>query len=218
MALKPTVFLLSLVERKVATPLGGLVVRGYERFRESYFHWFKKKKPRDVDADLKTRFCARPFESLEMQENGSIYLCCPVWLPTRAGNLVSGNAREIWNSERARAARAAILDGSFAYCNKEMCPEIQAGTLPTIEEARKDPRHREIIDEKKTVIDGIPRFINFSHDRSCNLTCPSCRTQRISHVKGAAYTLTKKLHDKLVAEFLTEPSDQDFTLSVTGSG
>ena len=218
MAFKPTVFLLSLVERKVATPWGGLVARAYEQVRESTFHWFKKTKPRDLDADLKTRFCARPFESIEMQENGSIYLCCPVWLPTRAGNLVSGNAREIWNSERAQAARAAILDGSFALCDKEMCPEIQAGTLPTIEEARKEPRYREIIDQKKTVIDGIPRFINMSHDRSCNLTCPSCRTQRISHVKGAAYTLTKKLHDKLVAEFLTEPSDQDFTLSVTGSG
>jgi sulfatase maturation enzyme AslB (radical SAM superfamily) len=216
--MKPTVFLLSLVERKVATPLGGLIARLYERLREADFRWRKKDKPSEADAGLKGRFCAKPFESIEMQENGSIYLCCPVWVPTRAGNLVSGNAREIWNSQRAQAIRAAILDGSFAYCDKAMCPEIQAGTLPTVDDARKDPRYRAIIDAKQTVIAGIPRFINMAHDRSCNLSCPSCRTQKISHVKGAAYNLTKKLHDKLVDEFLGEPSAQDFTLSVTGSG
>jgi len=216
--MKPTVFLLSLVERKVATPLGGLAARAWERLRETHFRFFKKNRPSDLDANLEGRFCAKPFESIEMQENGSIYLCCPVWVPTRAGNLVSGNAREIWNSERARDIRGAILDGSFAYCNKTLCPEIQAGTLPTIKEAKKDPFVREVIEQKKTVIDGIPRFLNMSHDRSCNLSCPSCRTQKISHVKGMAYNLTKKLHDKFVGEFLDEPSEQDFTLSVTGSG
>ena len=64
----------------------------------------------------------------------------------------------------------------------------------------------------------MPAFINMAHDRSCNLSCPSCRTQKIMYGKGAAYETRKKTHDQFVREFLTEGTDQDFTLSVTGSG
>src|SRR6185503_6876369 len=107
---------------------------------------------------------------------------------------------------------------SFSHCNHEVCPDIQAGTLPTRAKASRDPRLREIIDGNKTVLEGIPRFINFSNDKSCNLSCPSCRTERIQFNEGPGYEVRKRLHDRLVAAFLTKPTDQPFTLSVTGSG
>ncbi len=86
---------------------------------------------------LKGKFCPKPFERFELQENGSVYLCCPGWLPRPAGNLNSDSAARIWNSDQAQAIRRSILDGDFSYCNKALCPEIQARSLPTRNEASK---------------------------------------------------------------------------------
>ena len=219
--MKPTVFMLSLVERKVATPLGGLLARIFERARETHFGLFKKNKTSDLDADLKGRFCAKPFESIEMQENGSIYLCCPVWLPTRAGNLVSGNAREIWNSERAQAiARRRSSTAASPYCNKDDVPGDSGGHLADDRRGQEGPdQPRDHRREER------PSSTASRASSTCRTTARATfhlpelpHPEASAMSKGMAYTLTKKLHDKLGGEFLTEPSDQDFTLSVTGSG
>jgi MoaA/NifB/PqqE/SkfB family radical SAM enzyme len=167
---------------------------------------------------LKDRFCDKPFNHFELLENGSVYLCCPSWLRWRAGNLHDQSAEAIWNSPVAQEVRRGILDGSFRHCNHELCPEIQAGTLPTRAEASRDPRLRDIIAGNQTVVEGMPRFINFSNDKSCNLSCPSCRTQRIQFNDGPGYDARKLLQDRLTTAFLTKPTDQGFTLSITGSG
>jgi len=99
-----------------------------------------------------------------------------------------------------------------------LCPVIQARSLPTRAQASRDPRLRDIIAGNKTVVEGIPRLINFSHDKSCNLSCPSCRTQRILHSEGSGFDARKLLQDKLIESFLVKPSDQPFTVSITGTG
>ena len=177
-----------------------------------------KQPPIGSDADLKNRFCPEPFENFSLFEDGKVFQCCPAWLPFSAGNFLVNNGADVWNSEQAQAIRASILDGSFSYCNRSVCPKIQAGTLPTIAQARNQPLYRAIIDEKKTVINGIPRFLNLCNDLSCNLSCPSCRVAKINHVTGEGYDRAQQLQDKVVAAYLSEPSEQAFTLSITGSG
>ncbi len=193
------------------------------RMAEAVFEWraglrARRNRNQKADTGLKERFCVRPFETFELAENGSVFLCCPSWLRQRAGNLHEQSAEAIWNSEAAQDIRRGILDGSFSHCNHEVCPSIQGGTLPTRAEASGQRRLREIIAGNKTVMEGIPRFINFSHDKSCNLSCPSCRPGRIQFNDGPGYESRKSLHDRLVEAFLTKPTDQPFTLSVTGSG
>lgn len=214
----PGVFLFHQAEKLLGTAVGGPLMRLFERLREIRFRLVKQKRRYPVDPALEARFCPKPFIDVAVQENGSMFLCCPPWLPTRAGSITGSNARKVWNSKRARAIRRSIHDGNFQYCNKTLCPSILAGTLPTKEEARQDPFLRDIIDKRKTTVGGIPRFINMSHDRSCNLSCPSCRTQKISYAKGPAYDRRKALHDAFMGEFLSEPSDQEFCVSVTGTG
>ena len=170
------------------------------------------------DADLKTRFCGVPFEHFELLPNGDVFQCCPTWLPSSAGNFRAASGNEVWNSKQAQAVRASILDGSFSFCRRNLCPHIQSGDLPTIAQARENPAQRDIIDNKKTIVEGIPAFLNLCNDLSCNLSCPSCRVEKINHVRGDGYDLAKELQDKVVASFLSEPSDQAFTLSITGSG
>ena len=215
MRLIPSVY--RMFEGRVAAPFWRQLTHVYEGFEELRA-WFRARRPSAKSAGLKDRFCARPFECFELQENGSVYLCCPTWLRWRAGNLHDTAAAEIWNSPIAEDIRRGILDGTFKHCNHDLCPEIQAGTLPTRAEASKNPRYREIMAENKTRLEGIPPFVNLSNDKSCNLSCPSCRTQRIQFNDGPGYDARKKLQDRLVESFYNQPTEQPFVVNVTGSG
>jgi len=215
MRLIPSVY--RMFEGRVAAPFWRQLTHAYEGFEELR-QWLGSRRPSAKAAGLKNRFCARPFDSFELQENGSVYLCCPTRLRWRAGNLHDSSAAEIWNSKVAQDIRRGILDGTFEHCNHDLCPEIQAGTLPNRAEAAKNPRYRDIIDGNKTKLDGIPAFFNLSNDKSCNLSCPSCRTQRIQFNDGPGYEARKTLQDRLVESFFTEPTEQPFVVNVTGSG
>jgi len=216
MRIIPLIF--GLFQGSFASPVGRRLSHVVETVAE-WRAWARARRNRNrADTGLKDRFCVRPFEGFELGENGSVYLCCPAWLRQRAGNLHEQSGEAIWNSQAAQDVRRGILDGSFRHCNHEVCPDIQSGTLPTRAQASRDPRLRDIIAGNKTVVDGIPRFINFSHDKSCNLSCPSCRTERIQFNDGPGYEVRKSLHERLVGAFLTKATDQPFTLSVTGSG
>lgn len=141
-------------------------------------------------ADLRGRFCPRPFEVLVSTQStrwnettgvteqvpGSAYLCdCAAWLPYVAGNLVDADAPDdVWNSAAAQEIRRSVLDGDYSYCSRTLCPLIANGSLPRSEEVTA-PRLRRIIDGRETVLPDGPRLIALGHDSSCNLACPSCR-------------------------------------------
>ena len=81
--------------------------------------------------DLATRFCDRPWTFLEVQEK-ALYNCCPRWVNHNKIGKITPEldfAKE-WNSERSKAFRRSILDGSFSMCSREECPMIQNKTLP----------------------------------------------------------------------------------------
>jgi MoaA/NifB/PqqE/SkfB family radical SAM enzyme len=215
MRLIPAIY--RLFERRMASPFWRQLTHAYERFEELR-SGLRARRTRPGREGLAGKFCGRPFDSFELQENGSVHLCCPAWLRLRAGNLHASSGADIWNSPMAQDIRRGILDGSFRHCNHDLCPEIQAGTLPSRAEAAKHPRYRAIIAENKTRLDGIPAFFNLAHDKSCNLSCPSCRTQRIQFNDGAGYEARKRLQDRLVESFFSAPTEQPFIVSVTGSG
>jgi len=169
-------------------------------------------------APLKGRFCPNPFNQIDLEESGVAYTCCSGWLPTPMGNLKQAGLMELWNGPTMQRIRASIFDGSFRYCRHDRCPMIQNGSLPSLEEAAKDPLFTRIIDEKRTTLDGPPAFINLVNDRSCNLHCPSCRSDRINHTEGAQYEEIARLQKSLLEPYLNSPNEQHFTLSITGSG
>ncbi len=164
------------------------------------------------DKDLANRFCSKPFEFFELTPNGDVQCCCWKWLPKIIGNLHENDMMEVWNSETVREIRASILDGSFKYCQKEVCPEIQNGRLPYKEEI-SEPDLKEIIENKTTVLKKKPKTLNLAYDRTCNLSCPSCRTEKIV-IKGKEYDKTLQLQERLLAGGLEDAQ----IVIVTGSG
>lgn len=124
------------------------------------------------DKILKNYICTTPFVYLEAHKNG-VYSCCPTWLPTKLSTLEEIGT--VWESNELKNIQESIIDGSYKYCSKKHCPylsnllinnEIPQGFIP---KDRFKPQK---------YVKG-PQHINFAFDRSCNLSCPSCRNSSI---------------------------------------
>ena len=197
------------------------------RYWERFSNRFRKAPgPGAVDepsggarkADLKGRFCRNPFRQLDLEPNGAAFACCSSWLPTTMGNIKSQSLDEMWNGHAMQKVRESIYDGSFRYCRHDRCPVIMDGRLPSIEEAEQHPVYGEAVRERRTKIDNPPIFLNLVSDRSCNLFCPSCRTERIIHKEGPQYEQAAQLQQRLLEPYLDGGYEGEFELSITGSG
>ncbi len=167
---------------------------------------------------LKGRFCPKPFTQFDIYEYGDAHCCCSSWITTPLGNVNKQPVKDIWNSEIAQDIRASIFDGSFKYCDHKLCPLIQNDTLPTLASAKVDPFLKPIIEEQKTILNTDPALINFCNDPSCNLSCPSCRIEKLILRTGPEFDARQEIQNKVVDGFISEPSDKAFTINVTGSG
>ena len=72
--------------------------------------------------DLNSFVCNIPFTSLEIHNN-VCFVCCPSWLPNKI-EMSEIPLKDMWNSEPIIDIRKSMLDGTFKYCNKEMCPYL----------------------------------------------------------------------------------------------
>jgi len=157
---------------------------------------------------LKSHFCANPFRQLETAPTGLAYVCCPIWLPTPIGTL-DADPEQLWGSEPAKRIRDSIIDGSFRYCSHLHCPAITNRTLPS----RASPESRQIIEQYKANPAKLPEHLVLSHDKSCNLSCPSCRSSiYIANSRKQAQL------DRLTEQTLVPLMREAKSVMITGSG
>jgi hypothetical protein len=127
-------------------------------------------------SDKRDLFCEMPFKVLSIFQYVpdhplSFFMCqCRAWAPAVFDSNFS------WNGADAQEFRHSILDGSFRYCDELACPFLKRNSLPTRAKV-SDPHLREIIDNNTVMLDKGPRDIILAYDRSCNLSCPSCRAK-----------------------------------------
>src|SRR5258706_10541055 len=138
-----------------------------ERFNERDITWNDLRGGLNKKKNLKNKFCDKPWEDFDITSNGDVYVCCTGWLPKPVGNIKQNNIIEIWNSEQAQEIRKSILDGSFKYCNHDVCWHIQKGNLPDRNNLKND-RYQKIVDKNITSLDEIPSRFSFIYDASCN--------------------------------------------------
>lgn len=149
---------------------------------------------------FKGRFCSKPFEDFEVTPTGAAYICCPNYLPEQIGNIKQSGASNIINSQMATRIRRSILEGKFSYCDWTKCKAIKNEVLPTIETARADPLTQKFIDAADGRIDG-PKDVRLSYDSTCNLSCPSCRSEKIV-AKGKEFDEIMWVTDTVVRPLL----------------
>src|SRR5688572_10128125 len=163
-------------------------------------------------SEKKHLICSKPFEWFEATpfKDYPVFLCCSGWLPKTIGHLAEKSPMEIWHSAEAMEIRKSVLDGSFKYCKSEFCPHLNTVTGPV---RYVDTEELVSYQSKIEKSDFYPNYLNCSYDKSCNLACPSCRTNLIM-AKGPERDTISKLGESLFnafGSFLEE-------IYLTGSG
>jgi len=131
--------------------------------------------------------CPRPFDTVLIDKQGSCYLCeCTAWLPQSVGNLFSNSLEEILNSDTAKILQNSITDGSYRYCNSKQCAYLLTLDSGDTVQWNNDIPNKQI------------RHIRLAIDDSCNLSCPSCRKEKIFLKKGKLFEMRLQLVDKIL--------------------
>lgn len=163
--------------------------------------------------DFSELFCDMPFLNMRLlpssKKDGSFApAMCMVasWLP------VAFEHEPTWNSDDFQEVRSSILDGSFKYCSPLFCVYLRDRTLPKKAEIT-NPYLRRIIDNNLTELPKGPERILFNYDTTCNLCCPSCRTQLYKDDEKTVSMLDEKM-DVFLAPLL--PDTKQLSISLSG--
>lgn len=159
----------------------------------------------EVDRWLRTRSCRAPFEEIETRTNGQVHFCCSAWQPAPIGPLDATNDGGFWNSDSAKEIRRSVLEGDFSHCSRWHCPSISGRRLP-----EKDAPDMVALAQAP---DLKPARVILSHDRSCNISCPSCRSDLIALSNAKSTQLNELFEEKLLPLVVDAKK-----VKVTGSG
>ena len=133
--------------------------------------------------DIET-MCPRPYDTILIDKMGSCYACeCQSWLPQSIGNLQVKTLGEIVGdptrfpgakpNELRKHLQDSIRDRSYRYCNEHQCSWLLA-KIPFEQRVRNRPRYR-------------IKHLRLAIDDSCNLRCPSCRTELLYVKQGESF-------------------------------
>ena len=151
------------------------------------------------DGSLKKYTCRYPFERVEILPRGEVYTCCSAYLKHNyyIGNIFENSFEDIWNSERARKLRWSVEQGNFEFCQK-YCKFLYTvdANANTLQDNPIQPRNEYtcLKEWKDYVVEESPKYISLSCDETCNLHCPSCR----SNVKALNREESERLYSKLM--------------------
>jgi len=163
---------------------------------------------------LTGKYCLSPFVSARITVKGDVFLCgCFEWQPTPIGNLFSSSIDTILSSESAVKIRQSIIDGSYKFCDESKCSIIRNNLLNTVDTLPADVR-QQIQDSAKYI---LPREISIAGDQTCNLSCPSCRTE-IFKITDESKEQQMELGKLLKNNLFATPTNQTVNIQLSTSG
>ena len=160
--------------------------------------------------DLKNYTCSVPFTSLEIHNN-VCFVCCPSWLPNKV-ELRKISLKDVYNSEPIIDIRNSILDGSFKYCSKELCPYLSKLVNYGVTSGPITLKSNSNI-KNPIVENNTPNYLVMNFDRTCNYKCPSCRVDLIVENSEGIKRVEKTIED--IDNYYSKHVQ---TLYITGSG
>jgi len=157
---------------------------------------------------LKKYVCTNPFNYLDIQGNG-VYVCCPSWCPTSIGD--SKDLNSTIDSKIAKDIQGSMMDGLYSFCDKKICPSLSM--LIHTGEVSNNFVPIELFKVEEYV---GPEEVLFGFDRSCNLKCPSCRSEVVHNDKIESDEHNRKL--EILESIETNLSGSLKKILITGSG
>ena len=131
--------------------------------------------------------CLTPFGYTEVFDDKQ-FLCCPGWL--KEDVYETDNIKENFFSKKSNSIRDTILDGTYKFCDSKQCPHLQQLKQGKQIDGRFVPKTDEKIKQLKN---HTLNMVNFCFDRSCNLQCPSCRSELINYLGNDRDSVEEKL-------------------------
>lgn len=157
--------------------------------------WSWDHIPRNRDLKLQIPYrCNAPSRYLLIDLDGECFVCgCEAWLPISLGKITDFKRLEdIWTHPVAQGLQADIDAGTFDNCAVSRC----------------GVEHRDMIDEEYTISINI--------DQSCNLRCPSCRSDAIMITSGDQHNSKLQMAQHIV--HLLENFDKRCRIIMSGNG
>lgn len=174
--------------------------------------WFAARGDPIQSIDSAKFICPNPFERIESASRNRLMFCCPAWLPVAVGSLDDDTAEAVWNSSVAQDIRASIHDGSYRYCSRMHCPKLTENGLQQVDQITSEGL-RSAWKSKATKLPPKIKRVALAHDRSCNISCPSCRTKLIVAGKAETIRLDALTDNSLLPLILASNR-----VNITGSG
>lgn len=155
--------------------------------------------------------CLKPFKTIEVHTNGDISLCCFSWLPYFCGNVLEAEVDQILKNIQRVEILSNMRQGNFSHCN-DRCPHI------AMFKHGQTPSRFVKLENLDSELSSQHWDIHLTYDQSCNLACPSCRSELILF-KNGSNDLIQKIHKKTTAivDYLLS-KNETVTVHVTGSG
>ena len=155
--------------------------------------WHPNPRGQDWSGTI-TNHCDSPFTVLTVDLSGNCFLCkCEAHLPISVGNIFDfADLNEVWNNSTAIELQKTITDRTYKYCAVELCG---------------------ILDQD---LKSSSYYLSINIDESCNLACPSCRREQISHSNGEVFDQKSAMVLHLVN--LINQFDKPLHLTMSGNG
>jgi sulfatase maturation enzyme AslB (radical SAM superfamily) len=154
------------------------------------------------------KICPRPYTAIEIAAMGEVIVCCFDWLPLVLGNVLENTIEEIWEGHKAQTLRNSVTDGTYRYCNRETCHSLVATD-------KKDLRSR---DSFRPPDQKLPQIILFSVDPTCNLYCPSCRSEELKQLDTDRHARAMSIVKTVLKQIIDKPHDQKIMIGFDGTG
>jgi sulfatase maturation enzyme AslB (radical SAM superfamily) len=141
-----------------------------------------------------TNSCRIPDRHVSIDLNSNCFLCqCEAWLPVSVGKVQDFlTLDDVFSSSIAQKLRTDIFEKKYTWCAVTHCGIVEASKYPT------------------------KYVISINIDESCNLACPSCRNDLITHSSGPEFD--RKVNDVNRIVNWLEQFDQPLVVVLTGNG
>lgn len=172
-----------------------------------------KQVIRHKPKSFKGRYCISPFVNIHIDTSGEVSLCpCPSWGDTAVGNILNNTLEQILSSPKAIDIRQSIIDGNFKYCYENQCGILINDQLNS-KKYLPDNVSWQIQDATRY---DMPYEIMLNFDMTCNLSCPSCRTEVIKTTSSQINT-QRTIADKIFTNIFSGYTDKKMHL-IPGAG
>lgn len=166
--------------------------------------------------DKSKYICVVPFKYTEVFDNKQ-FLCCPSWL---GEDISDGKSiTTSFFSQKSNEIRKSIIDGEYTFCDHNQCPHLNSlinnGVLTGncfIE--------KEKVNVNSLLQNAHIKTLNMCFDRSCNLQCPTCRSELINYigidrqnVETKLSEITEEIGSKINRLYLSGTADPFYSKS-----